>query len=65
MLYRYEYDNEGNLAVEHDIRNDVSKGGIITRYFYDLSGKLVYTSNDWDESYRYVYDLNDNLTRSI
>ena len=65
VLYRYEYDNEGNLAVEHDIRNDVSKGGIITRYFYDLSGKLVYTSNDWDESYRYVYDLNDNLTKSI
>lgn len=65
VLYRYEYDNEGNLAVEYDIREDLNKGTIVTRYFYDISGRLINTSIDGEENYRYEYDLNNNLIKNV
>lgn len=65
VLYRYAYDNEGNLAVTYDIREDIGEDTITTRYFYDLSGRLVHSTTDSGESYRYEYDLNNNLTKNI
>ncbi|NCC45057.1 MAG: RHS repeat protein, partial [Clostridia bacterium] len=65
VLYRYEYDKDGNLATEYDIREDIGRETIVTRYFYDMSGRMVYLRNDRDEDYRYVYDLNDNLVKAM
>ena len=48
-LYEYAYDRERNLAVVRDIREDLGEETIETRYFYDLSGRLVYYRNDRDE----------------
>ena len=62
-LYEYAYDREGNLAVVRDIREDLGEETIETRYFYDLSGRLVYYRNDRDEDYRFTYDLNDNVEK--
>ena len=46
-----------------DIREDLGEETIETRYFYDLSGRLVYYRNDRDEDYRFTYDLNDNVEK--
>ena len=62
-LYEYAYDRERNLAVVRDIREDLGEETIETRYFYDLSGRLVYYRNDRDEDYRFTYDLNDNVEK--
>ena len=40
LMYQYEYDAEGNLAVEYDIREDLNLRTIVTRYFYDLSRRF-------------------------
>lgn len=65
VLYRYAYDREGNLAAEYDIRQDIGRETIVTRYYYDISGRLAYLRNDQDEDYRFAYDLNDNLTKTV
>ena len=64
VMYRYEYDQEGNLCTEYDVREDLGRETITTRYFYDLSGKLVYCRNDRDEDYRYTYDQNNQVTKT-
>ena len=63
VLYRYEYGQEGNLSAVYDIREDIGRETIVTRYYYDMSGRLIYTRNDQDEDYRYTYDLNNNLVK--
>ena len=65
VLYRYDYDKEGNIAVEYDIREDLGQETIVNRYFYDLSGRMVYMRNDQGEGYRFTYDLNDNLVKIV
>ncbi|MCI6042491.1 hypothetical protein MR857_03900, partial [bacterium] len=63
VMYRYEYDQEGNLCTEYDVREDLGTETITTRYFYDLSGRLAYCRNDRDEDYRYTYDQNNQVTK--
>ncbi len=57
------YDQEGNLCTEYDVREDLGTETITTRYFYDLSGRLAYCRNDRDEDYRYTYDQNNRVTK--
>ena len=57
---RYVYDNNGELASVID-----SASGITSRYFYDLSGRMMrYTENatDYSHSVTYNYDKLNNLS---
>ena len=60
MLYEYVYDNQGNVAIVKDRVNNVDY-----RHYYDLSDRLVMTADSLGNSFTYIYDANNNLTKLI
>lgn len=60
MLYEYVYDNQGNVAIVKDRVNNVDY-----RHYYDLSDRLVMTADSLGNSFTYIYDANNNLTKLV
>ena len=57
----YKYDNSGELASVTD-----SASGLTTKYYYDLTGRLMKyteTGTDFSHSAAYTYDKLNNLTK--
>ncbi|URZ05989.1 DNRLRE domain-containing protein [Clostridium felsineum] len=55
--YTYKYDAAGNLSVENDYVNNV-----VNSYTYDLSNRLIKSSDSNGNGIDYNYDKNNNIS---
>ncbi|WP_160680471.1 DNRLRE domain-containing protein [Clostridium sp. C8-1-8] len=58
--YKYEYDANSNLAYKEDSVNNKS-----FKYTYDLSDRLTQVSDNSQNTVRYDYDLNNNISKVL